>query len=314
MAENVSLSVPHQATTTGQGFIMILAVYVRKAQEDSTTGKYIKSMLDTAAMLATPHLKTEEERKSLEQFKAQHLMSPQKQQESQLIVVPLRQRIDKTIYSTPNSGTKVVIEAVAAQCMAKSVISPTNELIQHKELHDQLRTIKVKKAELPFADGVSVLGHNPDSRHGFPCTSETVPKLLQLAATNKAKKEAIEAAKKRRKVDAQEKKDALKAQRLKDRDRVIAVLQEAAAPQAALMRRDFTLPTLRNALQVVLSVEEYKEASKLKKPETVALIITKFGAGGCNAAALLAESQKNEELEELEEELEEQDDDEEETE
>ena len=58
---------------------------------------------------------------------------------------------------------------------------------------------------------------------------------------------------------------------------------------------------------MVLSVEEYKEASKLKKPETVALIITKFGAGGCNAAALLAESQKNEELEE-------QDDDEEETE
>ena len=115
-------------------------------------------------------------------------------------------------------------------------------------------------------------------------------------------------------VDTQEKKDALKAQRLKDRDRVIAVLQEAAAPQAALMRRDFTLPTLRNALQVVLSVEEYKEASKLKKPETVALIITKFGAGACNAAALLAESQKNEELEELEEELEEQDDDEEETE
>ena len=64
---------------------------------------------------------------------------------------------------------------------------------------------------------------------------------------------------------------------------------------------------------MVLSAEK-KEASELKKPETVALIITVFGAGGCNAAALLAESQKNEELEELEEELEEQDDDEDETE
>ena len=50
---------------------------------------------------------------------------------------------------------------------------------------------------------------------------------------------------------------------------------------------------------MVLSAEK-KEASELKKPETVALIITVFGAGGCNAAALLAESQKNEELEEEE--------------
>jgi hypothetical protein len=114
-------------------------------------------------------------------------------------------------------------------------------------------------------------------------------KLLQLAASNKAKKETTEAGN-----EVQltcKKKDALKAQRQ------IAVIQETAAPRAALMRRDLTLPTLRNALQEALSAERNKEASKLKKLETVELI-TVFGAGGCNAADLLAESQKREGREE----------------